>query len=188
MGVMTPLVDRFASYMGSEPLDSLPHRYVVAARGEYAHRARCASTKEMGRRGITVGTLCGQLLHDPILTDDPVGPMCGTCYGRQLGIDTESFAFRPRTWFSLPKRWCNSLGYVELDNRQGRCLSCGWVGGTWCSGGPWGGSVSMRKHEHGGRGVVCPDHGRRHLYEFNSTVVCGAHRCEHRPIESFPSE
>lgn len=186
---MVDLIDRLATYTaGSEPIFTLPHAYAVAQRGEYAHIPRAASKKPPGAKrpgGISLVTMCGNLLHDPILTDEPVGPVCGTCHGRQLGLAGDAFAFRPRTWFSLPRKWCRSLGYVDIGDRLARCLSCGWVGGTWYSGGPWGGSVSMRKHHHEGRGVVCPDHGRHHLMEYRGEVICNAYGCEHRPIVNF---
>lgn len=180
------LIDRHTTNGDDEALRSLPHEYAVSARGEYAHLPRAAT--RYGRGHLSVSMMCGMTLNNPILTDEPGGPVCATCHGRQLGLAEHPFAYRPQTWFHLPARWCKSLGYADIGDRMARCLSCGWIGGTWYSGGPYGGSVSMRRHEHGGRGVLCPDHGRQWLYAGTNVIVCGHFKCEHPPIVRFATD
>ncbi len=161
-------------YGGQPAIRELPHRWVVGrhSNSEYAHLARTATARNDGLR-LTVHSLCGQMLHDPILTDTPPGPVCGTCLGRHAGVVVDGIAWRPRTLRTLPKQWCpgGNGGYrrhLYWDPRDERlrahygipkhgvwCLFCDQMVGWWGDG--------PRKHEHRGRGVACPDHGTREL-------------------------
>lgn len=178
---------------------TLPHRWVVgSSSGEYAHLPRSAATHRdrfsPGGRRLTVHALCGVLFHEPILTDDPVGPRCGTCVGRELGLLDDAHAWRPRTIRTLPKRWCRSVGYVEIDYRTGICLLCGHRGPVRARYGWNTSGAQMVRHEHGGRGHFCPEHGQQWLYAVGDTLLCngfvsGGTRCPHplRPFWLVPS-
>lgn len=183
---------------------SLPHRWVLSTsrNGEYFHLARSAEYFPgfNGRaRRLVVSTWCGPSFSDPILTDQPQGPMCGTCTGRWLGVGDAGFAFRPRSLRSLPKRWCQGSRQrwaVHIrGTRLSRCLACGQVV-------RWHGA-GLRQHEHNGRGIACPEHGTKWLHMSNpyepsrpQRMICvghprelGSYRCQltPRPFWLIPS-
>lgn len=164
---MALLPVRDTTWTSDTRVTTLPTEFAVARQGEYAHLPRSAHTTTRGR--LRVHTLCGQSLSDPILTDHPDGPICGTCHGRRLGIGGDGYAFRPRGIHSLPKRWCPGprMGlWVALPGQRlsaGRCLFCGTFQAIRACGGPWRPDVKLVEHEHHGHGVGCPDHGWKQL-------------------------
>lgn len=152
------LVDPRASDNG-ETIRQLPHRYAVSQVGEYAHRPRTA-TRHSDSGNLHVTALCGQHLRNPILTDDPGSAECGTCLGRDLGITEHDVLYRPRTCWTLPKRWCEGSRWRDLavdipGRRDVICLMCGQIVGMHGDG--------PRRHEHGGTAVACPAHGRAQI-------------------------
>ena len=168
------IVDGF----GGLPLSRLDGRYVVAGSGWYAHRARSAAM--YGDR-LTVSTMCGQVLNRPIVSDEPVGPECATCWGRSTALDPHGrpVAWAPRGHHWLPKRWCAGTAnrwYVPVDDTNyslAVCLACGQTvplrGGH-----GWNGLPTTQRHHHAGSGVCCRVHGRRRLVQDGDRIACCA--------------
>lgn len=164
---------------GGEPVRTLPGRYVIARQGTYVHRPRSAARFthpiDKQKSWVSVQLLCGQHVSSPIITDEIPGPLCGTCFGRDLGYDLDrpDIIWQPRGLYKLPKRWCPGpdLGlWADISrNEPGHrsdalCLFCGTYGKARGMGRmPYAATYSMVKHQHNGCGRACPSHGWKFL-------------------------
>ena len=96
---------------GNTPLAAAPARYIVGPRATYAHMARSLS---VGKYGPFARGWCGQGFRmdgQHRWTNDLDGrELCGTCYGREAGYDSDlpGIKFSPTLTLSNISRyrWC----------------------------------------------------------------------------------
>lgn len=155
-----------------------PPAFFRTEAGSYWHRPRSGSQQRYGWSwrawcGGSTGTSGSEW------TDQPPGPICGTCEGREAGAmpDRGDLVFTPRG--SVPPKWCpggNRLdhAFAQIGTRVGRCLVCGNAEPIRMKGGPYDPTAGLATHAPGEgiTGTRCDEHGWSELVFRDGRVEC----------------
>lgn len=177
---------------GNTPLAAAPARYIVGPRATYAHMARSLS---VGKYGPFARGWCGQGFRmdgQHRWTNDLDGrELCGTCYGREAGYDSDlpGIKFSPTLTLSNISRyrWCPGSTLelvVEHGHRDATCLLCGHHGRMRAGGSAHSGTWRIERHapEVETALIFCPSCGYKRLFVRDGAVRCSSFRCDfHRP-------
>lgn len=180
---MTHLLHLDPGGPNSVPLTEAPAPFIAGHRSRYVHQVRSAR-QHFGPGGavgrISAQAWCGQLFHmhrADWLTETGDRVLCGTCFGRDAGVDPDQpgIAFRP-TKHLVEIRRVHCPGprqrmFADLEYPTCLCVLCGHLGRS------WGESMTAHPPHRGRAAVWCPTCGWEHLHLDGLTIRCHAWSC-----------